>query len=543
MIRIKFVNIGQVAQNRVSMTAQGEAVLQISQLEGIKLSKQVLRLSDIGKISGEYAIPITVPATDVNNAILSEYNTPSTLNPRDEYDVLVTVDSVLLPFTRARVIEYDEDSYTIQLLYSNNYWMQAASLINTCDVDMGTYEISKAGIEENWIKYNDGDSDVLLTFADFGNWVDERLPPQNWPVGAKTIGVEDVRPFFRLSAFLKKGFCKIGWSLESELFNLPFTNALTVYDLRPDYAEVSRRKSQIAGKHIFPVTITGSNINDQTKQLRVSEQIKGNDKYFIPAGSGLWYCGVINYSKTNLRYRFKVSATITASANAIITLSTIRCVYFTAISAFAPTGQALSSPMSFSLQANIPSRIIFERTCVVESNVDPAQKLQGVAVFLSGLGQNISIEYEKLDFTVEQDEQAYFSSSIVDVSKESFSNTTTLLDHFKGFCHIFDARIEEDLIERRVSIIPNRTISHPSSQDIANRFKKNTYSLIADNYIIGTAKVSPALPRSNRSVLFSWKPSTDQYIKSLNSAQEIYSREITFAKRAKADVLKLENPT
>jgi hypothetical protein len=492
----------------------------------LRLSKDVLSLSILGKIKVEGILGFGLPYTPTNDAVFAEYETPLTVDNRTIfYDAQVTVDGFGLPFNRLQVKGKDEKSkeWEIELSRSADHWVELSQQIKTNDLDYGSFVMLDSAIIGNWAlpayegdytNPNTGQRPYYWPLVDYGGWCDQTEPPQGAEGRFKAVAVEDFRPWLSFVYILRAGFCKFGWTLESILFDIDDVRRLWVYALRPDYFIASNRGGRIIGRNYAQFNWTPSIVNSDF--LRFTDLAFGLTGTFI-SQAGNFYCGIRNVTGVALKYKFYLKSDFFND----------RPLPFTAFFAVMElgqdgteynfTGEQLSTePYQVDFAANEKKNVTFEETVVLKPG-------QIAAIHINVLPSSGFKSEPGLFFSVTQVNDCLFTQDIVKVA-DCVSDDMSILDWLKAFIHLVNGRLTTDWETKTVTIYPNKTSNLWSGTAPGFLLRESPIVDLEEFVVPDSIKIKPVRPNLKRFTRFEFKKSTDKYIESLNLLEPAHSR-------------------
>lgn len=178
---------------------QGRVFLDLGAFEA-RLTKALDR-SDIQQITQEASLSGSIPATRKNRALLEKYR-PDVLN-RETGPMLIetTQYGKRINLDAAIITGFSESEKSFDFEPFAQSYLDELELVKLSDVDLGTFEWTKANIISTW---GDRESIVQAGFCDYGAW---NTPGQ--------VEIQDFRIWFRLVSLMKKVACHIGWNFTS----------------------------------------------------------------------------------------------------------------------------------------------------------------------------------------------------------------------------------------------------------------------------------------------------------------------------------------
>ena len=166
----------------------------------LRMSKTLDRVGEIGRITQEAALSVSLPNNNRNRAILQHID-PDALEPSAAtFGIEVTSDGERVSLTEARLIEFNpQTGYEVE--FYGDDWLQAIEAVRLRDVSMGVYEWSRANIVNTWTSSARPQPFVLPGLAEYGDWL-----------GDGEVSLRDLRLWFNVGQLLKEIFCAAGWS-------------------------------------------------------------------------------------------------------------------------------------------------------------------------------------------------------------------------------------------------------------------------------------------------------------------------------------------
>ena len=495
----------------------------------VRLSKSVEQLSVVNKISVEGALGFSAPFTPINNTIFAEYMTPLTLDPRDTFfQCHVLIDGIPIQFSRLFVRRKNTRSrqWELELARNPDHWVELASQVKTNELDFGTFQMAGVNILASWDvpayegDYRDlsGGYPVYWPLIDYGGWADQTLPPQGATGRFKSVAVEDFRPWLSFKYILQAGFCKIGWTIDSVLFESDVFKRLWVYALRPDYYIASENQR---GGRVNGGIYTRQLFNDGDKLLLEDVNVLADyrviDNSTLPVKR---FAGVKNFPGVALKYRFFFKGEFHND----------RALPFTAFfsvmeveeigGAYTFTGEDLSAaPLQIDFAPNEKKSVTFDQTVTLAPG-------QMAAIHVPVLPNTVGFFIEKgFYFAVYPANESYMTDDIIDV-RLSVSDDMSILDWTKAFVQCANGRLETDWETKTVTVFPNKTSNVWGEVAPGFLLRESPVIDIDDKVQPDSVILNPVRPDLKRYTLFGFKTSTDAYIKSLNLAEPPHSRKL-----------------
>lgn len=508
-------------------------VLDIDDEFSIRLTKTVEQLSILNKISTEAALGFAVPFSPTNDRVFAEYVTPMTLDLKNVFfQCHVIVDGHPLQFSRLFVRGKNSRNreWELELARNPDHWVELASQVKTNELDFGTFQMNKNNIVNSWANpaytgdYTDisVDKPVAWPLVDYGGWVDQTEPPQNAPFNrVRAVGVEDFRPWLSWVYILRAGFCKIGWTLNSVLFELEVVKRLWVYALRQDYYIAS--ENQLGGRVTGQIyTRTQFNEGDYL----VMEDATWLADYAVLDNSNFpvinRFCGIRNYPGVALKYTFFFKGEFHNDRSLPFTaFFSVMELEADSGGTFHFTGEIISTE---SLQVDFTpgekKSVTFEQTVTLKPGQMGAIHIPVLPTSLPGFFVEPGFY-----FSVKPANDSYMTDDIIDV-RLSVSDDMSILDWLKAFIQPVHGKLETDWETRTVTIYPNKRADVWGETAPGFLLREEPPVDIDDKIVVGSINLKPVRPDLKRYTRFAFKPSTDAYIKSLNLSEPPHSRKL-----------------
>ncbi len=505
--------------------------LELPENFSIRLTKSVERLSILNTISTEGALGFSVPFTQRNNCLLSEYSTPVTLGGAQPfYDVRVQVNGTGLAFTRLWVKSKNDPNkeWDLELTRDPNHWVELSSQISPADLDFGYFALSESNIFDSWANnqydgdptdINSGAYPIYWPLVDYGGWCDLSLPEQqNQESAVKAVGVEDFRPWVSLRYILQAGFCKIGWTLQSVLFESEHFRRIWVYALKPDYysAVYDQMGGRVVGG-IFEI----QNFDDGDKLSLDEVSVQSNYSVIDVSNppQTIRFLGIKNHPNISLRYRFQMNGQFINDRSLPFVAQFGVYELEENSGAYTYTGELISpNTEDFEFEPGETKRIIFDQTLIFK----PGQ----IGAIHIAILPNLEPGFKALpglQFSITPENKSYMTGDVVHV-RRSMSDEFSILDYLKACVHLCDGKLETDLETKTVTLYPGETSDFWG--DIIPGFVLNESPVIDINHLVSdqSIKSSPIRQQLKRNTRLQFKQSSDAYIQSLNLPFPLHSR-------------------
>lgn len=506
-------------------------VVDIDEEFSIRLTKTVEQLSVLNKISTEAALGFAVPFSATNDRIFAEYMTPMTLDVKTIFfNCNVIVDGHPLQFSRLFVRGKNEDQseWELELARNPDHWVELSQQVKTNDLDFGTFQMRRSNIVASWaVDSYEGDYTDISTVlpvawvpTDYGGWCDQTRPPQNAPGNrVMAVAVEDMRPWLSWLYILQAGFCKIGWKLESVLFELDVVKKLWVYALRPDYYIASEK--QLGGRvtgQIYTRTRWNKNEYLVLENVTVLSDYAVIDNDNFPIINR--FCGIKNYPGVALKYRFFFKGEFHNDRSQSFT------AFFSVMemedtgSGYVFTGEQLSEPMQVDFAPGQKQMVTFEAFVTLKPKQMAAIHIPELPSTTPGFFVEPGFYFE-----VTPDNKSYMTDDIIDI-RLSVSSDMSILDWLKAFVHPCNGKLTTDWDTKTVTIFSNETTNVWGETSPGFILREDPVIDLDHKIVPNSIKQKPVRPDLKRFTRFSFAPSTDAYIKSLNLSEPPHSRKL-----------------
>ena len=521
----------------------------------IRKSKNVERLKTTKDIEIEGILRFDLDFTPTNNAVFSEYETPTIFNREDTWiDVTVIEDGAGLNFNRLFVVGKDDSrkKWIVELLRPADHWADTAPEKKINTIDCGTFQVSKSYIIENWGKpAYDWDYTPYDEFAeggrnpayywpviDYGNVVDQQPPHSIDGAPRRMIAVEDLRPLVNFNYLLVRGFCEIGWKLEGSILESEYSRRIWLYLLKENYYIGSGGYDGgtpfgYAGK------FTARRTTDQTLSFNNSP-ILANKVEFSFSTNGLQYQGGANYlcgiknnfpfwSQFTFRFQFSITNNNANPLKAGFVIGEVDPDPDNDIF----TGEYLCDFQHFDLGAGTTDFLIME----FEATLEPGQKACLLHDSAIGSGDKI---LTGLWCSVTHNNKCISRNDFVDF-RTILRDDVSLMDLFKAYLHCIQGRYVSNAIEKTLTVYPRQN-SNVHGTAVAGFIKDQEPSVNIDDIVVKdsfiTTYVRRDLPRYTR---FQFADSKDAYIADLELTEPAHSRKILNGYDLKDETEEYEN--
>lgn len=216
----------------IYLEGDGRLLLDLGDRFGFSLSKAATEGNEVNQIKREGTQSFSVPLTEKNRWILRRWLYPNALERDFSRMKVYAYDGVhLLPEDRLDVLRIDLGEGTVEVgLFESGELgvVDGANSLFLNMVDFGTFELTEANLEANWANglWEDGvTDDFYFGLIHYGNFV----------VDASEVSPEDFRPLLSVPGTLVRGFCALGWVLDSPLLESEWFRRLWWYGLGKEY--------------------------------------------------------------------------------------------------------------------------------------------------------------------------------------------------------------------------------------------------------------------------------------------------------------------
>lgn len=534
-----------------------EAVLDLPPGFSHRFSKDVERLSTIGKITAEGVLNFNLPFSFTNDAVFIDFESPLALDQtRDFIFVSVLIDGHEIPFDRLGVIgpNAKDKEWECQLLRRSDHWIELIQDKQLNTINFGNpFYLTKPNVLTSWEspQYNGGidpwDDQTGTGFngiahiapLDFGNWVDQTEQPQLQTAGWKPIVVEDFRPLLSLAYILKRGFCEIGWTLQGIIFDTVWFRRLWIYILKQDFyigegkGYRYGRAGRVTLRHLgaryqlqpgFPTLVATLNEFNMNTALP-----------YLSSLSGKWRLGLQSplpfLSKYKFRAKFKVTNENPGVAPMVFAVGEISK---TNTANSIPTGEFFSEDFAVEIQPGETKEVILELDALVGYQ-------QKAALFWTNADFDGVFIEPGLWFECEPDNQSFTRNDFIELAA-MIDPQWKLIDAMKAALHLFRGLIETDFETKTVTVHVNRT-ANVHGENVPPFLKVEAPPInIDDRIICESIRQLPQKLTLKRYTRLEFADSADAYIQSLKSPEKLYSRTILNGIELPNETTRLTNP-
>lgn len=528
-IEIEFYDLPVSAKNRLGADS---ALLDITDNEAIRLTKNVEALTNANKLQTDGAQPFSAPSNPTNDAIFVEYITPNVVdNRREFYNVRVRIAGHPLTFNRLVVTSPPKTiggEWGLELRRSPDHWIELAGTKFVNTIDFGEFELTRENILENWEvskwKNAPGDVPYIWPVMDYGNWVDRSLPiNDSQTTRYKGLGLEDLRPLISLPYLLKQGFCEIGWTLDGLIFETDFIAGLYCYILNSEYYK--------AGSTMAVSTLQTTDITGQPLLILpvIHNTLDFSNLNNVTLGSN-FIAGITNDLGIAYQYTFEFSGTLQKSGtgSSIPTAFQVMDLFIDGASV-SPT-DIISEIVNLSVNT---TRDVFIR---ISATLQPGQS----AALCMQFDPNLVVK-AGARAKVYPDDKSFYTGQTITL-KNAIETENTLLTYFKAFCHLTRSQVITDEVTKTVTIYPKKNVA-VFGENVSGFYLDEQPSVDISNLVVFNSEQLKAVrPEQKRFLEVGFKDSTDAYINSLDLPKEPYRRKILNSELLPDETTEIYNP-
>jgi hypothetical protein len=534
-IEIEFYNLPATTRNRLGVTS---VLLDITNNEAIRLTKNVEALTNANKLKTDGAQPFSAPSNPTNDAIFVEFLTPNVVdNRRQYYEVRVRIAGHPLQYTRLVVTGIPKTQggeWSLELRRAPDHWIELAGTKKVNTIDYGTFELTKENIDANWLlskwKNQNGDAVWIWPPMDYGNWCDRSLPVNDSQTTRfKALALEDLRPLISLPYLLKQGFCEIGWTLDGLIFDSDLVAGLYVYILNEEYYKAG---SQKAVSTLQTVDIVGSGGFLQFSGIPFNTLDFSNMDNLVLGGI-IFLAGIQNTLGIAYQYTFEFAGVVSSPSGSAQNI-TFHVAELDSGTSGIFTGEIIGEDVTVSIPAGS------EKECFVRITVtlQPGQK---AAIRLP--------ELDTLSLTIKAgsrgrvypDDKSFYTGQTINIQK-AVENERFLLDYFKAFCHLTRSQAATDEVTKTVTLYPKNGVNVFGTNVAGFLLDEQPSVDISELVVQGSEQPKAVNGEQRRFLEVGFKDSTDSYIDSLKLTKEPYRRKILNSNLLPDETTEIYNP-
>lgn len=202
MITIRPINPRVPAQ---FLDLAGQYYLSTSSGTELRVTKTIDRVDQLGRITQEAALSLTLPATKRNAVFFAQYEPDVLQRKTPKFEVEVMNKGERQPLTGCKLISRTAEGYEVELFGDD--WLDDLEGVALNDLNLGLFTWDRATILSTW---GTGRTEpfALPGLASYGGWYD---PGQ--------VSLRDLRIWWNLGQLLRSVFCAVGWSFVSPHFD------------------------------------------------------------------------------------------------------------------------------------------------------------------------------------------------------------------------------------------------------------------------------------------------------------------------------------
>jgi hypothetical protein len=538
-LQITALSISREAANRIGNPNATEITLDVGPTTAIRLSKDVLKLTELNNITDEGVLDTDLPFSPVNDAVFLEYRTLGSIdNRKNYYPVRVQIDGATIAFDRLLIRGRNETNQTWEVGFfrGEDHWITQANKYDIADIDYGTFELSQENLESNWDSpvyegsyTNPTDqSPTYWPLIDYGGWVDLTPVPQGQTGRYKAVAPEDFRPLISLPYILRAGFCAIGWTLEGVILDTDYFRRLWVYALKQDYYTESKEGGRMVGRLFDRIT------NPQQYIIYANEIIAGLGSGFELDFAGVYLAGVKNNTGVQLVYRYLLNAEFSNETGAPFTA--LMAVWEMEDNLTGTTGEILSADIEqITIAAGETKRVIFSHDIIMKPGQSAAIQIWQVPA--SGWyiepGAFISITPEN---------KCLMRGDTPDIGN-MVKRGTMLMQWLKAAMQLIGGgRLETDFLTKTITIHPEKTADVYGETVPGFLLESEPNTDIQADVIPDSIRAVPVRKDLKRYTRLLFANSSDAYIGSLSLTEPAHSRKILNGADLPDEVSEIQNP-
>ena len=203
------------------LTENGTVILDVLPNSDIEILKNTGELTDINQIKIDAILALTLPMSDLNKTVLSNYFQLGAIDRDVEpLEIRFTVSGEIMPFRylTAKSVNHEACTYDLEVSYEDDHWAKSAKDCKLCDIqDLPDFTLNLQNIQDTWDPFVAGGG---------MNWAPGlpifMFPPVNYGVGISTA--RNYRPWWSVPGTMKALFKKIGWKLDAPILDSFFAD-------------------------------------------------------------------------------------------------------------------------------------------------------------------------------------------------------------------------------------------------------------------------------------------------------------------------------
>ena len=460
----------------------------------LEFSKARTELTRIGSIRDEASLPVSLPQSDVNAAIANFLTNHNLIgNQYEPLKVLVQEGAITHNLNYLQFTGSDDTAgrYEATLQRGEGHWLYESEKFKLADAPFDDFELTRDNLISNWQNHSrydpaDGGPGYYFPVVHYGGWASRR-----------SVVVEDLRPWFHLTALLEKSFCAIGWDFESPFFESIYGRRIICYLLsenfleQPGLLELAKFRASLSDFFI-PATGLETVIFD-------TEDFDNGNNFNLPTSS-FSRAGVFNFS-AGLAYPFEPNVN-----------SWVRIV----------------KEDQFGV-----TEVLAEEQGLVDNSGTASVTVKATDVLLIE-GDRVYIQFETeiptgvIGYFENTPLKTFYERGSIFNPAELIDPTLTLLELLKAAVHLCDGRIETDWENRKVKIFSPYDVDLYAETDVEGFFQEDEFEDLTDRVLPRTEVVALARQEKPRYLVLQFKDSNDPKVEAANARrpEAIYSKVI-----------------
>lgn len=478
----------------------GRLILDLkSEDESIPQNIKNEELTDFNKIQVNESIGVDVPKTPRNDMILSHVLDHNTFRRKNGILVRAWQGASPLIWNRLFVVKDNSSGYSIELRHGDNHWVVQANRLHLNKLDLGEFEFSKNNVEdiqENNDIYLDGDLGIYFPLVNFGSTYRNGF-----------ITPEDYRVHHYVLNILQKGFCAIGYTFKSPIFESTKWRKVSSYILSATYGDfVDKKRFEVSFIEDFEFEFLTPQLVLLFDDVIVDEQ----NSYEVSSGeySNTTYAKFLCYIDLEIKDRATNEPWVTIEARIIVKSgSTEKEIAFESI--------------DLDQNGKVSLTLISDKTAVINTD----------KVFVRVLRKNQPASFHRTKITIletskffnEPIANFYSEGDIIDLAAIIHPDYT-FADFLKGLLHPISGMIVTNWTTREVTIYPPNTIDLYGEQ--IEGYNKEEYINIQKYVVPGSRDATADEVEIKRYAHLHFKKGNDQVVKEFEELEN----ELPFAK-------------
>lgn len=492
-----------------------------------RLSRVLEELSDLSKIKVDGALGFSLPSTPLNDLILRPFILPSVADSYSRaLNVFVFVGSRTLQMEQMFVLGYKGGQYECEIRMGEEHWIVGAKDLKLKDIDLGdefVYDYQNMIPYNNLGGYTDGTQGVRFPAAFYGKWASNQ--------DRFTIDTLSFRPFYSLLWMLQKGFCNLGWSFRSPVFESDWGRRLICYLMDKDYTSKAVNLDEKLFSAVSPtqsITIQSGTIINWVFQ----NEILDNGGHYNNATGKYYGAGV-----HDITIAFSDLPSFTILTAEIITYTIFLYMRSTAL---AEDILIDSKDFGGDNEAIINGEAVF---VVKDVQIDAGDYVYA-AFRINVLGsialvENISIGGRISNSVTE------VALQVGDVFKfNDILGDDKFLDLLKGATHLVAGKLHTDYATKTIWLYPTYNKKIYGNEVVEGYFLESASVEIKDKVVCDSEEVDTPSLRENRYKTFKFKGDGDYQVDQLNLKEHEYylGYEIDYGEQYNEEYDLSENP-